>query len=66
MQHTYHQEAMLRSDCNLWKKAVKDELDSMNKNNVWNYVTRPNNAVVIDSRCLFKKKVLNNVEIGKG
>lgn len=69
--HTYqdpitYQEAMLRPDCHLKKKAVKNELDSMYKKNVRNYVSRPNKEVVIDSRWLFKKKVLDDKEIGKG
>ena len=46
-----------------WKKAVKDELDSMQINNVWKLVDRPRlmsdgkKANIIDSKWIFKKKL---------
>ncbi|XP_024882330.1 uncharacterized protein LOC112461349 [Temnothorax curvispinosus] len=51
-----YKEAMLTKDKRLWQKAIEDELNSMNKNEVWELVSRPTitsdgkKANIIDSR----------------
>jgi hypothetical protein len=39
-----------------WLNAVKDELDSIEKNNVWKIVTKPKNVNIISTRWVFVKK----------
>lgn len=49
-----------------WTKAVDEELDSMNKNGVWELDDRPKTRSyggkvnIIDSKWVFKRKVLEN------
>ena len=58
-----YDEALQSQDKEFWKDAIKEELQSMNENNVWDIVSRPktkNNmkrANIIDSRWIFKKKM---------
>ena len=51
-----YKEAISRVDSEMWVQAINEELDSMKKNNVWEYVDRPSHKV-IDSRWIFKKKL---------
>lgn len=56
------EEAMESEEKDNWSKAVKEELESMKKNEVWTLVDRPidkdgNKINVIDSKWVFKKKI---------
>lgn len=59
---TYN-DAMQSEESEHWIKAIKEEMSSMNKNNVWKIVKRPLNsengkiANIIDSRWVFKRKI---------
>lgn len=59
-----YQEAIKSNDYAKWKGAIKDELSSMLKNNVWQIVERPKSEGkkarrpnIIDSRWVFKRKI---------
>ena len=64
-----YKEAMKSDEKNKWDLAVKDELNSMNKNKVWNFVKRPlvdeygTKPNIIDSRWVLKKKIEPNGKI---
>ncbi|XP_024888827.1 uncharacterized protein LOC112465496 [Temnothorax curvispinosus] len=64
-----YKEAMLTKDKRLWQKAIEDELNSMNKNEVWELVSRPTitsdgkKANIIDSRWVFKQKIESDGKI---
>lgn len=51
-----YEEAMKSKECGLWKKAMDEELDAFEKNNVWEVVKRPVNKTIVDSRWVFKIK----------
>jgi hypothetical protein len=52
---SYH-EAVNGADAKHWKAAIKDELDSMKTNHVFETVTRKSDMNVIQCRWVFKKK----------
>ena len=61
-----YKEAMQTKEREMWKEAINDELNSMNKNEVWEIVNRsviikgerkPN---IIDSRWVLKRKLDKN------
>lgn len=58
-----YEEAVNSEDRDLWLQAIKDELDSMKENKVWETVERPKEKPngkrpnIIDSKWVFKKKV---------
>lgn len=62
-------DAMMSEDKENWDIAIKDELNSMNKNKVWELVDRPQNDKsgkrpnIIDSRWVFKRKTKSNGNI---
>ena len=51
-------------ESNLWYDAMKDEMNSMQSNKVWNLVELPNRAKVIGCKWVFKTKrdSLGNIE----
>lgn len=49
-------EAESRHDCNEWKAAMKDELDSLAENATWDLVDIPSTRKAIKSRWVFKTK----------
>jgi hypothetical protein len=53
-------EAMDSDDGNLWKKAMEEEMASLDKNEAWDLVELPNGRNPIGSKWVFKKKL--NVE----
>ena len=59
---TTFEEAMNSEDKDLWKQAIKEELDSMKENGVWEVVDRPKEKLngkrpnIIDSKWVFKGK----------
>ena len=52
---------------NLWYDAMKDEMNSMQRNRVWNLVVLPNGVKVICCKWVFqtKRDSLGNIEIYK-
>jgi len=49
-------EAMSSKESNLWHNAMKDEMDSMAFNQVWDLVQLPSGVKVIGCRYIFKTK----------
>ena len=49
---SYH-EIENRNDKIQWEKAIKEEIDSLLKNNTWEIVPRPNNKNIVDCRWVF-------------
>ena len=47
-------------DSDLWKKAMDEEMDSLDKNEAWQLVQLPAGRKYVGSKWLFKKKL--NVE----
>ena len=45
-----------RPDQQLWMEAIREELSSMKKNNVWTIVEAPKNTKLIKSRWIFRIK----------
>src|SRR6266576_6436244 len=54
---TSYKEAMRTKEAAQWKEAYDEEIESMVKNNIWDFVTRPRGKTILDSRCVFKKKL---------
>jgi len=52
---TFYQ-AMSCKESNLWYDAMKDEMNSMQSNRVWNLVELPNGAKAIGCKWVFKTK----------
>ncbi|KAI7815493.1 Retrovirus-related Pol polyprotein, partial [Rhyzopertha dominica] len=50
------EEALTRRDCDKWKEAMKQEIESIKKNGTWTLVKRPKHANVIGCRWIFKIK----------
>ena len=62
-----YREAMSTENKFEWEKAVKAELESMEKNKVWTIIDRPSSSEgekpnIIDSRWVLKRKVGPNNE----
>jgi len=57
-------QAMSCKESNLWYDAMKDEMNSMQSNKVWNLVELPNGAKAIGCKWVFKTKrdSLGNIE----
>ena len=53
-------EVVVSEDNDLWKKAMVEEMDALDKNEAWNLVQLPAGRKVIGRKWLFKKKL--NVE----
>jgi len=47
---------MSSKESNLWYNAMKDEMDSMSSNPVWDLVELPNGVKTIGCRWVFKTK----------
>ena len=60
-----YEEAMSRSDVDLWYKAMKNELDTFEKIGLYEEVERPRDRKVIDSKWVFKVKRGPDGEIQK-
>ena len=50
-------EAVNSEDSDLWKKAMDEEMDSLDKNEAWKLVHLPARRKSIGSKQLFKKKL---------
>ena len=50
-------EAVNSEDSDLWKKAMDEEMDSLDKNEAWNLVQLPAGRKPFGSKWLFKKKL---------
>ena len=44
-------------DGNLWKRAIKEEMTSLDKNETWDLVEFPTGRNPIGNKCVFKKKM---------
>lgn len=53
-----YQEAIDGKEGDGWKKAIREELNSMEKNRVWDLVPRPRNEEIVGCRWIFTKKYL--------
>lgn len=51
-----YQEAMTGDDANEWKKAMREEFDSLIKNETWILIERPPNVKIVDNKWVFKIK----------
>jgi hypothetical protein len=49
--------AMSCLESKLWMEAMREELDSMKRNKVWELVDLPNNCKPVGSKWIFKKKL---------
>ena len=50
-------EAVNSEDSDLWKKAMDEEMDSLDKNESWNLIQLPAGRNTVGSKWLFKKKL---------
>ena len=50
-------EAIDSEDSDLWKKAMDEEMDSLDKNEYWKLVQVPARRKAVGSKWLFKKKL---------
>ena len=57
-------QAMSSKESNLWYNAMKEEMNSMTYNRVWNLVELPNGVKTVGFKWVFKKKKnsLGNIE----
>ena len=57
-------QAISCKESNLWYDAMKDEMNYMTSNEVWNLVKLPDSAKAIGCKWVFKKKKdsLDNIE----
>lgn len=51
-----YKEALRGEKCGEWKKAMKEEIEALTKNNTWILVDRPINENVVDNRWVYKIK----------
>lgn len=51
-----YKEAVKSEFCSQWKAAMKDEFDSLIKNNTWVLVEKPANQRIVDNKWVFKIK----------
>jgi hypothetical protein len=51
-----YKEAMMRPDPVKWKKAMKSEIESMYKNQVWSLVDPPEGSRPIECKWIYKNK----------
>ena len=49
-------EAMEGKECHLWKSAMRAELESLQKNQVWDLVEQPKDRKIVGSKWVFKVK----------
>ncbi|KAK9701121.1 hypothetical protein QE152_g30800 [Popillia japonica] len=50
------EDALARNDCEKWKNAVQEELQSLNENNTWTLTDLPKNRRTINCKWVFKTK----------
>jgi hypothetical protein len=58
-------EAMDSEDGNLWKKAMDEEMEALDKNDAWDLVALPSGRNSIGSKCVFKKKLNEEGKVEK-
>lgn len=47
----------------IWKDAIKQEINALNDNETWTYVSRPDNCKLIDCKWVFRRKKDENGNI---
>lgn len=62
---TSYYEAMKRKDKNKWLEAMKEEINSINKNKVWELVDRPEGTNIVQNRWVCRKKKKPNGEVDR-
>lgn len=55
-----YREAMECEAAAEWKKAMREELEALSKNHVWNLIEAPTGQAVVDNKWTFKLKRLGN------
>lgn len=58
-------EAMRSPDSELWKVAIREEMDSLNSHNTWDVVRLPANSGTISTKSVFRKKLRQDGTIGR-
>ena len=53
---TYKEAINHESNSEIWKKAIQEEMDSLEKNETWDIVERPPGTNVVGSKWIFKEK----------
>lgn len=56
-------QAMNRSDANLWKEAMTEEMNNLKENQTWELVPRPPNRRIISSKWVFRRKLTKSREL---
>ena len=51
-----YKKAISCKDANLWKVAMQEEMESLNKNKTWILVDKPKDAKVVGCKWIFKRK----------
>ena len=54
------EEAMQSKEANEWKKAMQEELKTLQENNTWTVVEKPEERDVVECKWVFKKKISEN------
>ncbi|KAM2004372.1 hypothetical protein ACFX15_027830 [Malus domestica] len=52
-----YKEAVMSSDCELWKKSMDEEMKSLHKNETWNLVQLPKGKKAIGCKWVYAKKM---------
>jgi hypothetical protein len=52
-----YKSAMNTKEVENWKIAINEELNSINKNNVWEIIKKPTNTNIVSTRWVFVKKI---------
>lgn len=58
-------EAMESKDAALWDEAIQSELSSLRLHGTWTVVKRPEGVIPLQSRFVFKKKMLDDGTVGR-
>lgn len=57
---TNYRQALVHEKCDEWKRAMKEEYDSLIKNETWELVDKPKDAKIVDNKWVYKVKLENN------
>eukprot|EP00794_Sanderia_malayensis_P011722 gene11722-biopygen9393 len=60
-----YEKAMNSSNAQQWREAVKGKIDSLIKNNTWEFGSLPEGKNVVGNRCVFKEKRDANGQVSK-
>jgi len=54
-----------REDKDLWKEAMNREIESINRNNTWKSVIKPNNTEILDTKWVYSYKPLETDKLDR-